>query len=1298
MATYIYRNAIILNRTNNTVLDTGITIRITDDDDAYSGSGTGGGNYSDSDTNQRIEVFGAGGNRSGSSTQDGQTGRTTFIDANGNEITGTYIFVNLPNSGADYRVFIPDDPNANFSTGDSYSEQDRTVESVRYGDFSGEGRDSAQFDADEGQRFDAGGGADTVIGSDQADDIFGGEGADQIDAEAGADRVSGGSGADLVFGGSGNDTLSGGTDADTLVGETGSDVVRGEGGADYLTGDGFGETGAADTLDGGAGRDTIVGQAGDDSIYGGAGDDYIEGGVGADTLIGDGGTPPRLGLKWSELPDPQSGGPIDDGDDFANSDDATAVSTDVGGIRVTVGYDRQSGGTVFEYENNAQVIDGIEGDGRPVENNSAAAIRGSRADGQGQNTATLELSFDSTDETYSGAVENVQFRVNDIDLSSSSNGHIDRVTIRAFDADGQPVEVNLTSGVGGTTGPTLADADGVAGQERATGRADGGENDATGSILVQIDGPVSRIEIDYDNLGGSSQHVTVTDVYFTPELVEADGADTLVGGEGDDVLSGLGGADSLVGGAGDDTISGGSGDDTIALTDDFGADSIVGGTGTDVLDGTQITSHGITLDYAGDGTATLSDGAGETGSVEGVERLILTSQADVVEAASSVDPLDISGLGGADTLTGGTGADTILGGDGDDVVSGGGGNDVLRGDGEGFTSERLAFRWSELEDPNRASINAEPNDAIDDGDDLNDGVSQDTGGVRVDVSFTDQGDADPTQGFDYDNRTVVASDIAGTAGTTNPNSSAFLRGSGGEAGTRTDTSTLEFDFNATDPGVSDEVSNVAFRINDIDANGFRDILTIRGFDADGNEVTVRLTGGANMTVDGNTVRANVGTNSTADNPASSLLVEIDGPVQRIVVDYDNEDAGGQAINVTDVYFDTLPATGSDTLTGGEGDDDIAGGLESDVIRLTDGFGQDTIAGGEDADGEDVDRLDASAITESGIDVVLSGDEAGTATAGANRAEFVEIEAFTLTEQADTFDGSASREGRSVEAGGGADTLVGGSGADTLSGGEGDDDITIGVGDTAIGGENPNDFDVLRIEDSDETRFREIIYDAASEPGNLSGEVVFYDRAADDPERRETGRSSFSEMEAVVCFVAGTRIETDRGPVPVEDLAPGDLVATLDHGLQPIRWAGSRDVPAMGRFAPIRFSAGMIGNRRPLYLSPQHKVLVRDPEAELMFGSAEVFVPAKGLIGGRNIRREEGEELVSYHHILFDRHEIIFAEGAPTESLNPGSMLFGTDDDTAKEIRALFPELEARPMRPARPTLRPREYQLIARAA
>ena len=72
-----------------------------------------------------------------------------------------------------------------------------------------------------------------------------------------------------------------------------------------------------------------------------------------------------------------------------------------------------------------------------------------------------------------------------------------------------------------------------------------------------------------------------------------------------------------------------------------------------------------------------------------------------------------------------------------------------------------------------------------------------------------------------------------------------------------------------------------------------------------------------------------------------------------------------------------------------------------------------------------------------------------------------------------------------------------------------------------------------------------------------------------------------QVGAVPCFVAGTRIETARGAVAVEDLVPGDLITTRDNGLQPLRWIGRTTVPARGDHAPIRFAPGAIGNRRAL---------------------------------------------------------------------------------------------------------------------
>ena len=170
-------------------------------------------------------------------------------------------------------------------------------------------------------------------------------------------------------------------------------------------------------------------------------------------------------------------------------------------------------------------------------------------------------------------------------------------------------------------------------------------------------------------------------------------------------------------------------------------------------------------------------------------------------------------------------------------------------------------------------------------------------------------------------------------------------------------------------------------------------------------------------------------------------------------------------------------------------------------------------------------------------------------------------------------------------------------------------------------------------------------------------------------------SAFVSVTTVPCFTAGTRIQTDRGEIAVEHLAVGDLVMTRDHGLQHLRWIGMRTVRAEGRFAPVVIEAGTFGHHRRLVVSPQHRILLTHWMAELMFGEAEVLVAAKDLINDCSVRVQAGGE-VTYVHLLFDRHEIVFSEGLPTESFFPGPMvLTDLDATTRAEVLDLFPEID-----------------------
>lgn len=163
-----------------------------------------------------------------------------------------------------------------------------------------------------------------------------------------------------------------------------------------------------------------------------------------------------------------------------------------------------------------------------------------------------------------------------------------------------------------------------------------------------------------------------------------------------------------------------------------------------------------------------------------------------------------------------------------------------------------------------------------------------------------------------------------------------------------------------------------------------------------------------------------------------------------------------------------------------------------------------------------------------------------------------------------------------------------------------------------------------------------------------------------------------------CFVRGSMILTANGQRAVEDLAAGDEIVTLDKGCQPIRWIGSSKVAVTSSNTPIRFKAGALGNGLPvadLLVSPCHRMLVKGWRAELLFGEREVLVSAQDLVNDDTIRPATEMTEVEYFHVLFDHHEIVFANGAPSESFNPSEAALSIAEDRVREeICAIFPNL------------------------
>lgn len=172
---------------------------------------------------------------------------------------------------------------------------------------------------------------------------------------------------------------------------------------------------------------------------------------------------------------------------------------------------------------------------------------------------------------------------------------------------------------------------------------------------------------------------------------------------------------------------------------------------------------------------------------------------------------------------------------------------------------------------------------------------------------------------------------------------------------------------------------------------------------------------------------------------------------------------------------------------------------------------------------------------------------------------------------------------------------------------------------------------------------------------------------------------------IPCFTTGTLIDTPDGPRPVESLKPGDLVLTADHGAQPLRWIGQRRMDAsilvaMPQLRPVRIRAGALGAGVPsadLLVSPQHRMLVRSRIAQKMFGTNEVLVAAKQLLQIDGVDLASDVETVDYVHLLFDRHEVVTANGAPSESLHTGvEAVYAIGPEALEEVCAIFPELRA----------------------
>jgi Ca2+-binding RTX toxin-like protein len=1034
--------------------------------------------------------------------------------------------------------------------------------------------------------------------------------------------------ADLYNMGDGNDTVLAGPGNDTINGDAGNDSLYGQVGADQI----FGGTGN-DTMDGGTGADIISGGDNDDYIFesdfANGGNDSINGGAGIDTVDFSAG-----GSGISAV--------------LVNGN-ATVNPTGPGNNDTLVGIENLVG-TAF--------ADTLGGD---VNANALYGGGGADSISGGDGNDTL-AGGSGSDQLYGGAGNDTFIEGNDAASGADSIfGGAGSDTVD-YSASTAAINANL-SGATDTVNPT-------------------GNSDT--DTLVGV-----------ENIIGSNQN------------------DTITGDIQNNFFSGLDGADNLSGLSGDDTLRGGA-----------GADTLSGGVGSDWADYTT-SSAGVNVN--------LNDTLAESGG---------HAQGDVLTGIEN-----LAGSGFNDTLTGSNEGNAISGGAGDDTINGNYGSDSI----DGGTGNDFITAG-----PTTAPVSSPPADlfldweSLGDGTNLAGGFTQNTGGINVQVTYT--GGVAGSTIVSEDDASIY---VAGGEPFDSTSSVILDRPGAGEI------TELTMDFSAVGgSGYSDAVSNVQFRISDIDTGGFTDQVTIRAYDAYGNEIPVTITEvGANgeLDVNGNTVTA-TGNGTSPNSSDGSVLIQVAGPVAQIVIQYTDLDDAYQLIHVSDVHFTTIPAAegDQDTVAGGDGDDTILGGIGNDSLsgdagndsllgqdgddrllggdgndRISGGSGNDTIDGGANNDSIDGGTGNDSILFGAGDDTVLGGDgddfiddnvggfetgnnllDGGTGNDtiwagdgsdtvlgdagndvlnGEAGADIISGGAGNDTisggDGADSLNGGADRD--SISGGADNDTIIGGAGTDTLSGGTGNDTFVLNLGDTftdtvtaelidggGTPGTSPGDFDTI-----DLTAYgwdQVVIVPGAPEAGT----IYIY---SDATQTTLLGVINYTEIEEIIpCFTLGTMILTDRGEVAVEALAVGDLVMTRDNGLQPLRWIGQRKLSALELQAdpdlqPVRIAKGTLsgaGPDRTMLVSPQHRVLIEGARAELLFGEAEVLVPAKHLIGHADVTRALPAEGVTYLHILFDRHEIVQSDGIWTESFQPAErMLSAMDADVRAEVLALFPQLE-----------------------
>lgn len=147
-------------------------------------------------------------------------------------------------------------------------------------------------------------------------------------------------------------------------------------------------------------------------------------------------------------------------------------------------------------------------------------------------------------------------------------------------------------------------------------------------------------------------------------------------------------------------------------------------------------------------------------------------------------------------------------------------------------------------------------------------------------------------------------------------------------------------------------------------------------------------------------------------------------------------------------------------------------------------------------------------------------------------------------------------------------------------------------------------------------------------------------------------SGISAGAAAICFLEGTFIETPDGPRTIETLRPGDLILDTDGCEQELLYVQQRAHRKDGANYAIRFSSGIMGVERDLFISADHGVFCgaglvgSDRRTEcLVRGDALTCVDGVDVL-------ETPRMSHSFWNIMCRKHSLIRVHGLVCETMRP----------------------------------------------